>query len=150
MGLFRLFIWSWFNFGTWFLSRKLLISSRFSSSVYFQRGHMIHKGLSTASESPQESLCRNMWSLSQGFYSCTNIMTKEQVGEERVYSAYSSTLLFITKGIQDWNSSRSKSRSWCRVHGGMLLTGFLPLACWACFLIEPKTTSPGMGPPTKC
>jgi hypothetical protein len=49
--------------------------------------------------------------LSQGFYSCTNIMTKKQVGEERVYSAYISTLLFITKGSQDWNSSRSGSRS---------------------------------------
>jgi hypothetical protein len=49
--------------------------------------------------------------LSQGFYSCTNIMTKSQVGEERVYSAYTSMLLFITKGSQDWNSSRSGSRS---------------------------------------
>jgi hypothetical protein len=49
--------------------------------------------------------------LSQGFYSCTNIMTKKQFGEESVYSAYISTLLFITKGIQDWNSSRSGSRS---------------------------------------
>jgi hypothetical protein len=39
--------------------------------------------------------------LSQGFYSCTNIMTKKQVGEERVYSAYTSMLLFITKGSQD-------------------------------------------------
>jgi hypothetical protein len=28
-------------------------------------------------------------------------MTKKQVGEERVYSAYTSTLLFITKGSQD-------------------------------------------------
>jgi hypothetical protein len=35
--------------------------------------------------------------LSQGFYSCTNIMTKKQVGEERVYLTYTSTLLFITK-----------------------------------------------------
>jgi hypothetical protein len=26
--------------------------------------------------------------LSQGFYYCTNIMTKKQVGEERIYSAY--------------------------------------------------------------
>jgi hypothetical protein len=52
-------------------------------------------------------------------------------------------LLFITKGSQDWNSSRSGSRSWCRGHRGMLLTGLLPLACSACFLIEPKTTSPG-------
>jgi hypothetical protein len=40
-----------------------------------------------------------------------NIMTKIQIGEERVYSAYTSTLLFITKGSQDWNSSRSGSRS---------------------------------------
>ena len=60
--------------------------------------------------------------LSQGFYSCTNIMTKKQVGEERVYSAYTSMLLFITKGSQDWNSSRSGNRSWCRGHGGMFLT----------------------------
>jgi hypothetical protein len=29
-------------------------------------------------------------------------MTKKQIGEERVYSAYTSTLLFITKGSQNW------------------------------------------------
>jgi hypothetical protein len=40
-----------------------------------------------------------------------NIMTKKQVGEERVYLAYASILLFITKGSQDWNSSRAGSRS---------------------------------------
>jgi hypothetical protein len=40
-----------------------------------------------------------------------NIMTTKQVEEERVYSAYTSTLLFITKGSQDWNSSRSGSRN---------------------------------------
>jgi hypothetical protein len=45
------------------------------------------------------------------FIPAQNIMTKKQVGEERVYSAYTSTLLFITKGSQDWNSSRSGSRS---------------------------------------
>ena len=50
---------------------------------------------------------QNVICLSQGFYSCTNIMIEKQVGEERVYSAYTSTLLFITKGSQDWNSSRS-------------------------------------------
>jgi hypothetical protein len=36
---------------------------------------------------------------------------QEAVGEERVYSAYISTLLFITERSQDWNSSRSGSRS---------------------------------------
>jgi hypothetical protein len=86
---------------------------------------------------------------SHGFYSCTNIMTKKQVGEERVYLAYTSILLFITKGSQDWNSSRSGSRSWCRGHGGMFFTGLPHLACSACSLIEPKTTSPEMVPPTK-
>jgi hypothetical protein len=40
-----------------------------------------------------------------------NIMTKKQVGEERIYSAYISILLFITEGSQDWNPSRSESRS---------------------------------------
>jgi hypothetical protein len=58
-------------------------------------------------------------------------------------------LLFITKGSQDWNSGRSGSRSWCRGHGGMLFPGLLPLAYSACFFIEPKTTSPGMVPPTR-
>ena len=46
---------------------------------------------------------RELWvtaCLSQGFYSCTNIMTKKQVGEERVYSAYTSILLFITKEVR--------------------------------------------------
>jgi hypothetical protein len=93
---------------------------------------------------PWEGRC-----LSQGFYSCTNIMTKKQVGEERVYSAYTSMLLFITKGSQDWNSSRSGSRSWYRSHGGMFFTGLPYLACSACSLIEPKTTSPEMVPPTR-
>jgi hypothetical protein len=35
--------------------------------------------------------------------SVQNIMTKKQIGEERVNPAYTSTLLFITKGSQDWN-----------------------------------------------
>jgi hypothetical protein len=38
-------------------------------------------------------------------------MAKKEIGEERVYSVYISTLLFITKGNQDWNTSRLGSRS---------------------------------------
>jgi hypothetical protein len=38
--------------------------------------------------------------LSQGFYSCTNIMTKKQVGEERVYTAYNSILLLNTTEVR--------------------------------------------------
>jgi hypothetical protein len=58
-------------------------------------------------------------------------------------------LLFITKRSQDWNSGRSGSRSWCRGHGGMFLTSLPHLACSACSLIKPKTTSPEMVPPTR-
>jgi hypothetical protein len=97
----------------------------------------------------RDDSCGIGYCLSQGFYSCTNNMTKQQVGEERVYSAYTSILLFITERSQDRDSSRSGSRSWCRGHGGMFLTGLLPLTCTACFLIEPKTISPGMVPSTR-
>jgi len=93
---------------------------------------------------------------SQGFYSCTNITTKKQVGEERVYSAYTSTLLSITTGSQGRNSHRAGTRRqelmqrpWRDV------TYLLPLVCSSCFLIEPRTTSPATrdgpthnGPPT--
>ena len=74
---------------------------------------------------------------------------QEAVGEERVYSAYTFILLFITKGSQDWNSSRSESRSWCRGHGGMFLTGLLPLACLSLLSYRTKTISPEMVPPTR-
>jgi hypothetical protein len=40
-----------------------------------------------------------------------SIMTKKQVGKQRAYSAYTSTLLFISKRNQDWNSNKSGSRS---------------------------------------
>jgi hypothetical protein len=36
-----------------------------------------------------------------------NIMTKKQVEEKRIYSTYTSTLLFMTKGSQDRNSHRA-------------------------------------------
>ena len=39
-----------------------------------------------------------------------------------------------------------EGRSWCRDHGGVLLTGLLFMACSACFLREPRTTSLGMAP----
>jgi hypothetical protein len=39
-------------------------------------------------------------------------MTKELVREERVYSAYTSTLLFITKGSQNRNSHRAGTWRW--------------------------------------
>ena len=46
-----------------------------------------------------------------------NIMTKKQVREEKIYSAYTSTLLFINKGSEDQNSSKflCNNSSLCQV-----------------------------------
>jgi hypothetical protein len=95
------------------------------------------------------SKCRCTLALVRVSISAQKIMTKKQVGEERFYSSYTSTLLYITKGSQDWNHTGQEpgGRRWCRGHGGMFLTDLFPLACSACFLIEPRT-SPGMAPPT--
>jgi hypothetical protein len=54
--------------------------------------------------------------LRQGFYSCTNIMTKKQVREERVYLAYTFMLLFITKevrtGLKQVRKQEMMKRPW--------------------------------------
>ena len=74
---------------------------------------------------------------------------QKQVGEERVYLAYTSILLFSPEGSQDRKSYRAGTwgRSWYRGRGGVLFTDLLIMACSACFLTEPRTTSPGMAPP---
>jgi hypothetical protein len=41
-----------------------------------------------------------------------------------------------------------RGRSWCRGYGEVLLNGLFPMAWSACFLIEPRATSPGMASPT--
>ena len=65
-------------------------------------------------------------------------------------SAYTSTLLFITKGSQHRNSNRAGTwrqeqiqRPWRDVTYWPVSPGLL-----SCFLIEPRTTSPRMAPPT--
>jgi hypothetical protein len=77
-------------------------------------------------------------------------MIKKQVGEERVYSAYTSILLFITKGNQDWNSHRV--RTWRQELMQRPLGG---AACWLASpgllnLLSYRTQNhqPRMAPPT--
>jgi hypothetical protein len=64
-------------------------------------------------------------------------MTKKHLGEETVYSAYTLHISVDHQRMQDWNSSRSGSRSWCRDHRGMLLACFHWLAQIA-FLQNPR------------
>ena len=77
-----------------------------------------------------------------------NTMIKKQAGEERVYSAYTSTLVLVTKGSQDRNSNRPKSLKQEMVQRPWTGAAYwLPLTYSACFLIEPRTTSSEMAPP---
>jgi hypothetical protein len=64
--------------------------------------------------------------LSQGFYSCTNIMTKKQVGEERVYSAYTSMLLFITKDVRTGTQAGQEAGADAEAMEGCFLLACFP------------------------
>ena len=79
--------------------------------------------------------------LSQGFYACTNIMTKKQVGEERVYLAYTSILLFITKEVRTGTQASQKAgadaESWMNVLYWLASSGLLSLLSY-----RTKITSP--------
>jgi hypothetical protein len=81
---------------------------------------------------------------SQGFYSCTNIMTKKQVGKERVYSAYTSYCCSSLRksGLEHKQVRKQKlmQRPWKDI---------VFCLCPASSLIEPKTDSQEMAPPTR-
>ena len=70
-------------------------------------------------------------------------MSKKQVGEERVYSAYTFMLLFISKEVRTGTQAGQEAGA-----GAEAMEECYLLACSACSLIEPKTTIPGMAPPT--
>lgn len=80
-----------------------------------------------------------------------NTMTKSNVGRrERVYLDYTSTSLFIIEGSQDRESNRAgaQRQELMQSPWKVLLAGLLPKTFSACFLIESRTTSQGMAPPT--
>jgi hypothetical protein len=75
-------------------------------------------------------------------------MTMKQIGEERVYSA---SLPYCCSSprksgleLKQVRKQELMQRPWRDV-----LTGLLSLACSACSLIEAKTVSPEMVPPTR-
>jgi hypothetical protein len=72
--------------------------------------------------------------LSQGFYSCTNITTKEQVGEERVYSAYTSTLLLITKEVRTGTQAGQEAGADAEAMEGCSLLACFPWLAQFAFL----------------
>jgi hypothetical protein len=63
-------------------------------------------------------------------------MTKKQVGEERVYSAYTSILLFITKEVRTGTQAGQETEADAQAMERCSL-----LACLVCSLIEPRLPS---------
>jgi hypothetical protein len=82
--------------------------------------------------------------LSQGFYSCTNIRTKKQFGRKgfiQLTLPYCcSSLREVRTGTQAGQKAGADAEA---------MEGCSLLACSACSLIEPKTTSPEMAPPIR-
>jgi hypothetical protein len=83
-------------------------------------------------------------------------MTEKQVGKERVYSADTSTLLFITKGSQDRNSHQKLKvrqelmpRSWRGAAYWLIPHGFLSPLSYKTQDHQPRnrTNHNELGPP---
>jgi hypothetical protein len=79
--------------------------------------------------------------LSQGFYSCTNIMTKKQLGRKGFIQL---TFPHCCSSLKE--VSRSGSRSWCRGHGGMLFIGLLSLLSYRTQDYQPRDGTTHKGP----
>jgi hypothetical protein len=71
-------------------------------------------------------------------------MTKKPIGEERVFSAYTSTLLFITKGRQELTQSRNlEAGADAEAMEGCCLLACFPRLAQLAFLQNPGLLAQG-------
>jgi hypothetical protein len=75
-------------------------------------------------------------------------MTKKQVGEERVYLAYTSILLFIIKEVRTGTQAGQEAGADAEVMEGCSLLAGSP-GLLSLLSYRTKTTSPEMVPPTR-
>jgi hypothetical protein len=74
-------------------------------------------------------------------------MTKKQVGEERVYSAYTSILLFITKEVRTGTQAGQEAEANAEAMEGCSLLACFPwLAQPALYQLRDGTTHKGTSP----
>jgi hypothetical protein len=79
-----------------------------------------------------------------------NIMTKKQVGEERVYSAYTSILLFMKSGLELKHVRKQKlmQKPWRDVLYWLTSPGFLSLLSYRTQDYQPRDGTTHSGPPS--
>jgi hypothetical protein len=75
-------------------------------------------------------------------------MTKKLVEEERVYSAYTSTLLFITKEVRTGTQAGQEAGAEAEAMKGSYLLACFPWLAQLAFLQNPGMAPLTMGPPT--
>jgi hypothetical protein len=73
-------------------------------------------------------------------------MNEKQVGYERVYSVYTFHFCPSLKEIRITTQAGQERGG--RGYGGVVFTSLPLMAYSACFLLEPRTTIPGMAPLT--
>ena len=78
-------------------------------------------------------------------------MTKCNLGRSELISLTVPYTRSLSKAVRAGTQAGQEpgGRRWCRGHGGVLPTDLLPVACSACFLIDSRTSSLGIEPPTK-
>ena len=94
-------------------------------------------------------LNENRLCLSQGFYSCTNIMTKKQLGKKGFTQLTLPHCCSSPKEVRTETQTGQEAGADAEAMEGCSLLACFPLACSAYSLLEPKTTSLGMTPPTR-
>jgi len=76
-------------------------------------------------------------------------MTKKQVGEKRVYSAYTSTCCSSPKEVRTGSQAGQEAGADAEAMEGCFVLACSPWLAQLAFLLEPKTASPGMASPTR-
>lgn len=108
--------------------------------LLWTRQRSTHEILTTSS--PKQDLHNNNTS----WCATVDVMkavTKCNLGKKGFVLSYDLTVLHEGKAEQEL-----KAGTWSRSLGGMPLTGLLPVAGSSCFLTYPRTTCPGLAPPT--
>ena len=79
-------------------------------------------------------ICGGWGRLSQGFYSCTNIMTKKQLGRKGFIQLTLSTLLLITKGCRTGTQAGQEAGADAEAMDGCYLLVCFPWLAQLAFL----------------